>query len=304
MKPISLIPQKTKIDFMGKKWIAFSLSIILTIVTLASLGINGLNFGIDFTGGIVIEARTEKPADLSKIREVLNSAELGEIALQKFGSDLDLMIRIGYQKGGQKEQEKAVAKVKEIIGNNFDLQIEYRKVDYVGPQVGKELVTAGALSIILAFIGIMIYIWFRFEWQYGVGGILALIHDAMLTIGLFTIFQIEFNLTSVAAILTIIGYSINDSVVIYDRIRENMRKFKKMPMDELINLSTNETLSRTIMTAGTTLLASLALVIFGGEVIKGFSIAMLFGVIAGTYSSIYISAPILIFFNLRNDNNK
>lgn len=296
--PLKLIPEKTTINFMKQKWAAFALSIILIMVSFTVVMVNGLNFGIDFTGGIVVELRTEEKVDLGNLRSLLNNADIGEVALQNFGSENDIMVRLGSQGNGD-EQMKTVETVKTIISDNIATQVDYRKVDFVGPQVGRELIEAGALSLILAFAAIMIYIWLRFEWQFGIGAIAALIHDTILTIGLFGFTQIEFNLTSIAAILTIIGYSINDSVVIYDRIRENLRKYKKMALEDLLNTSINDTLSRTIITGGTTIIAIAALVWLGGSVIKGFSITVLFGIIVGTYSSIYISAPLLIFMNIR-----
>lgn len=304
MKPFRLIPANTSINFLGKKWIAFVLSIGLILATAAILLLQGLNFGIDFTGGIVIEIRTSEPVDLATIRTVLANASLGEVALQKFGTENDIMIRLGQQSGDTNARMQAVAEVKTLLSNNLPTEIDYRKVDFVGPQVGRELIQAGALSLGLAFAAIMLYIWFRFEWQFGIGAIAALLHDVVLTLGLFSFLKLEFNLTSIAAILTIIGYSINDSVVIYDRIRENLRKYKKKPLEEVLNQSINDTLSRTILTAGTTIAALGALVILGGHVIYGFSLAVLFGVIIGTYSSIYIAAPLLIFMQLRREGEQ
>ena len=303
MFPLRIMPEKTAIDFMGIKWLAFGLSLALTIATIVLLLTRGLNFGIDFTGGIVIEVRSTEAVDLAIIRGPLNSAGLGEVSLQNFGTNNDILVRLGTKDTDATERMKAVEKVKTILSEKLGSNLDYRKVDFVGPQVGEELIKAGFLSLFLAFAAMMAYIWVRFEWQFGVGGIIAIFHDAVMTIGFFSLTGIEFNLTSVAAILTIIGYSINDSVVIYDRIRENLRKYKKMPISELINVSVNETLSRTILTAGTTVVALASLVLLGGDVIKGFSVSVLFGIVFGTYSSIYISAPVLIFMNLRPDNN-
>lgn len=272
------------------------LAILGTIILVLT---NGLNFGIDFSGGIVIEAKLPASADLSSIRSDLDGLNLGEIALQSFGSERDIMIRLQKQEGNQAEQMKAVDKVKNALEKIVEGTVDYRKVDFVGPQVGSELLQGSILAMLLSFVGIMVYLWFRFEWQFGLGAILALIHDAAVTVGFFAVTGLEFNLTSVASILTIIGYSVNDSVVIYDRIRENLRKYKKMPLDELINLSLNATLSRTILTVSTTVVALLALVFAGGNVLYGFSLSMLFGIVIGTYSSIYISAPILIYMNIR-----
>jgi preprotein translocase SecF subunit len=207
------------------------------------------------------------------------------------------MIRIQTKKDEQ--QAVVVARVKEIISETIDGTVDYRKIDFVGPTVGDELVTAGITATLLAFAAIMAYVWFRFEWQFGVGAILALLHDSIMMVGFFAVTQFEFSLTALAAILTIVGYSINDSVVIYDRIRENMRKYKKMSMEDLLNLSINDTISRTILTVCTTLIAALCLALFGGEVLKGFSWSLVFGLVVGTYSSIYIAAPTLIYLNLR-----
>ncbi len=301
MKKLSIVPAQTNINFIKQKFLAFGLSILLIILSGFFLSSKGLNFGIDFTGGIVVELRTENEIELGNLRKSLNVLDLGEISLQTIGSNNDLMIRVQKQEGGNDEQMAAVNVIKENLAKNFDEKIDYRKVDFVGPQVGHELIQSGALALILSFVAIMIYIWIRFEWQFGLGAIAALIHDSIITLGLFSFLQLEFNLTSIAAILTIIGYSINDSVVIFDRIRESLRKYKKKSIEEVLNRSINDTLSRTIITAGTTIAALVALVWLGGAVVKGFSIAVLFGVIIGTYSSIYIAAPILIFMDIRGE---
>ncbi|MBY0356032.1 MAG: protein translocase subunit SecF [Rickettsiales bacterium] len=296
--PIRMIPDKTNIQFMRWRWVWFSLSIALTVATLALLFTRGLTLGIDFSGGILMDIRTQQAIeDLTPLRQAMDAGKFGEVSLQTFGDTQELLIRITAD--AKADQAAIVEKVKGIIAEKLGENVEFRQIDYVGPTVGQELIRGGTIATLLTFVGIMLYVWFRFEWQFGMGGIIALLHDAVLTIGFFVVTGFDFSLTSVAAIMTIVGYSINDSVVIYDRIRENMRKYKKMPMDELINLSINETLSRTVMTAGTTLLAALSLALFGGEVLKGFAWAMFFGVMAGTYSSIYISAPILIFFPVR-----
>lgn len=301
MFPIRLIPSATAINFMRQKWLAFGISMLLTLLSIGLMATKGFNYGIDFSGGVVIEMRTETKLELSKVRDVFaNSDELGEVSLQHFGSENDIMIRFQPKLQAGESQQQAIDKVKSLLTTTLGEKIEYRKVDYVGPQVGKELKTDAAIALALAVVGIMIYIWVRFEWQYGVGAILALTHDAVLTLGIFSLFGLEFNLTSIAAILTILGYSINDSVVIYDRIRECLRKYKKMEMADLINLSVNQTLSRTILTASTTLVAIVALIVWGGPVIRDFSLAIFLGIIIGTYSSIYISAPVLIFMNLRS----
>ena len=299
--PLRLVPDKTNIDFMGKRWLGFIASGLLTIASLAvAAGMGGgLNWGIDFTGGLLFEVRTSAPADLAKMRTALADKELGEVSLQNFGDDRTVLIRIQvHEEGKQQEIQK---KVKDMLATGYGQGIEYRKQDYVGPTVGRELVHAGILATVLAFASIMVYVWFRFEWQFGFGAILALTHDVIMMVGFFAFTGFEFGLTAVAAVLTIIGYSINDSVVIYDRIRENMRKYKKMPMMQLLNHSINETISRTVLTAATTLIAALALAFFGGEALRGFSLSLAFGIVVGTYSSIYISAPILVYLNIRRD---
>jgi preprotein translocase subunit SecF len=212
------------------------------------------------------------------------------------------MIRVSPQ--NEQDQTEVATKIKQVLDSNFPNQFEYRKTDFVGPQVGSELIKKGFMALTMSFILMMFYIWIRFDWQFGIGGVLALIHDAILTIGFFSITQLEFDLTSVAAILTIIGYSINDSVVIYDRIREYMRKYKKKEIDEILNLSINSTLSRTVLTGGSTLVALVALIFLGGEVLRSFSVSVFFGIIVGTYSSIYISAPVLLYMNIDRSGNK
>jgi preprotein translocase subunit SecF len=299
--PLKLFPAKTNIDFIGLRFVTFFVSMFFIIATIVLLATRGLNFGIDFTGGILIEAKFEQTVELPRMRDLLQKAELGEISLQTFGGENNILIRLGQSSTDEGERAIAVNKVKSILAENFSGGIDYRKVDYVGPKVGDELIKDGGIALLLTFGAIMLYIWVRFEWQFGVGAILALVHDTVATLGFFSITQLEFNLTSIAALLTIIGYSINDSVVIFDRIRENFRKFKKMPLPEIINLSTNETMSRTIMTASTTLVALVALVLVGGDVIRSFSLAALFGIAIGTYSSIYVASPVLIYMKLRDD---
>jgi len=294
---LRLFPTRPNFDFMGKRWLGFGFSIIATIASLVLVFHKDLNMGIDFTGGILMEVHSGEPVDLHALRETLGGQGFGEISLQNIGGPNDVMIRIQVSKDA--DQAKTVEKVKGLIAQVLTTGVDYRKIDYVGPTVGEELIMNGILAVLFSFLSIMVYVWFRFEWQYGLGAVLALIHDAILVLGFFAVTKFEFGLTAIAAILTIVGYSINDSVVIYDRIRENMRRYKKMPVFELLNVSINETLSRTILTASTTLLAALALALFGGEVIHGFSWAMVFGVIMGTYSSIFISAPLLIYLNIR-----
>jgi preprotein translocase subunit SecF len=295
MRGFQFFPAKPNIDFMGFRFIGFVLSAVLTVLAIVLVMTKGLNFGIDFRGGILIEIRTQGPADLADLRAKVGKLDLGQVDLQGFGTPTDVLIQVQEQAGGEVAQQRAVEKVRQALGPN----IQYRRVEFVGPKVGSELIRDGMIATVLTLASIMAYIWFRFEWQFGVCGVLTLLHDVITTIGMFALLQYEFNLTTVAAVLTIAGYSLNDTVVVYDRIRENIRKFKKMPFLELLNRSVNETLSRTIMTSMTTMLALLALYFFGGEVISGFSFAMIWGVIVGTYSTFIISTPLLLYLNVR-----
>ncbi len=285
----------SKIDFMRPHKLAIAASVVCIILSIGLVVFKGLNFGIDFSGGILMEIRGEK-LDSETLRNTL-SGKIKDIQIQNIGAQ-DFLIRVAKNSEEKSSQQESIQKIQQIIGQNF-ANIEYRKVDYVGPQVGSELIGKGIMALLLSFLFIMIYIWVRFDWQFGLGGIFALVHDAFITLGFYAATGLEFNLTSIAAILTIIGYSINDSVVIYDRIRENLRKSKKQDLATLINSSINSTLSRTLLTSGATLLSLLALVLFGGEVLKSFSQAAFFGILVGTYSSIYISAPILLYFDPR-----
>jgi len=278
--------------------IALAFSVISIVISIAIVLTKGLNYGIDFAGGVLIEARIEDKFEISQLRQKLSS-QIEDIHIQESGTH-DILIRVSKTNG---EQSQIIKKIQDTLNQNYQ-QIEYRKIDFVGPQVGSELIMKGSLALFLSFFFIMIYIWIRFDWQFGIGGIFALIHDAILTLGFFAITGLEFNLTSIASILTIIGYSINDSVVIYDRIRENLKLNPKIDLINLINSSTNSTLSRTILTASTTLISLLALILFGGEALFSFSMATFFGIAIGTYSSIYISAPILLYFDPRNKDKK
>ncbi|MDE0796955.1 MAG: protein translocase subunit SecF [Alphaproteobacteria bacterium] len=295
MRLISLVPTNTKINFLKFRKIAAVFSLLLCVASAGIFSAKGLNFGIDFRGGILIEIRTQGPADISKLRGTLSGLGLGEVQLQEFGQASDVLIRIERQAGGEKAQLVAVEIAKKALGN----EVNYRRTEFVGPKVGGELIEAGVTAVLLALGAMLVYIWFRFEWQFGVGAVVALLHDVLLTIGIFALLGLEFNLSTVAAILTIAGYSINDTVVVYDRVRENLRKYKQMPLAELLNVSINSTLSRTLLTSVTTLLALSALYFFGGEVLAGFSFAMIWGVIVGTYSSIFIAVPLLVYMKLR-----
>src|SRR5215469_1574157 len=291
LRPLIVIKRIPNIDFMGLHKIGFALSIFLTVASVVLFLTVGLNYGIDFSGGVLVEARTQGPAELGAMRAKLDGLGIGQVSLQGFGSPDDVLIRVPRQPGDDKAQMKAVDAVRQGLGSS----VEIRRVEVVGPKVGSELIAAGVKATILALLAIAAYVWFRFEWPFGVGAMLSTIHDSVTTVGLFALLQLEFNLTTLAAILTIAGYSINDTVVIYDRVRETMRKHKTMDFRTLINKSLNETLSRTILTVSTTALAVLALLFFGGEVLRGFSIAMLWGIVIGTYSSLFIAAPLLYY---------
>ena len=295
MRPMNLIRPGTSIRFMERRWLAYAASALLILVSVVAFAVQGLNFGIDFTGGTLIEIRTEQPADTAQMRNTLSDLGLGAVSLQEFGSPNDILIRLQQQEGDEQAQAAAVEMAKEALGPG----IEYRRVEYVGPQVGAELIQSGFMAVGLALLAILIYVSFRFEWQFGVGAVIALVHDITATVGVFALTQIEFNLSTVAAVLTIIGYSINDTVVVFDRVRENLRRYKSLPTIEILDRSINETLSRTLLTSLTTLLALLALYILGGEVIRGFTFAMIWGVVVGTYSSVWIAVPVLLHMGLR-----
>lgn len=295
--PIRMIPVKTNFNFVKYKGVAFVFSLAISIMVLVSLFTHGVKLGIDFSGGIVMEVRAAHDITVETFRETLSKYGYDGAEIQEFGKEHDVIIRL--QPKDAENQVAEVKKIQEAITQELGEGIEFRKVDYVGPKVGKELVANGLKALIVAIIGMLIYIWVRFDWQFGIGAVLSLAHDAIITLGFFVVTGFDFDHTSIAAILTIIGYSINDTVVIYDRIRENLRKHKDKPLKELINLSINETLSRTVMTVLTTLLVCLALVLVGGEVLRGFSMALFFGIAFGTYSSIYVAAPILLHTGLK-----
>ncbi len=294
LRGLKLVPSDTKIPFMSWRRYAVPASLALALLSVIVAFVPGLNFGIDFRGGILIEVRTQGPADLGQMRASLGDLDLGEVALQEFGQDTDVLIRIERQPGDSEAQNAAVQKVRSTLGEGVD----YRRVEFVGPKVSGELIEAGAIALVLAVVLMLVYIWFRFEWHFGLGAVIALIHDVLLSIGFFGVTQLEFNLSTIAALLTIVGYSINDTVVVYDRVRENLRKYKSTPLIDVLNRAINDTLSRTTMTSLTTLLALLALFLFGGEVIRGFVSAMIWGVLIGTYSSIFIAAPMLMTLGL------
>jgi len=292
---LQIIPYDTNYNFVAKKNIIFAALIAIAVVCLGSVFFHGFNYGIDFKGGLSLEIRTKEAADIGKLRSDLSDVVKGEVILQEFGSPDDILIRVERQPGGEKEQLAALSKIKEKLGTS----VEYRRVETVGPKVSEDLIRNGIYAIIWSLIAMLIYVWFRFEWQFGVCSVITLTHDVIIVLGLFSLFQLEFNETAIIAVLITVTYSINDTVVIYDRIRENLRKFKKMSLDELINRSINETLSRTILTSTTTLLSLLGLYFFGGPVIAAFSLPIIAGITAGTISSITVSAPLLLHLRLR-----
>jgi preprotein translocase SecF subunit len=293
----SFVPPDTRIGFVRLRTISWIVSALLTVVPLWLVWTLGLNYGIDFQGGTLMEIQTrESVANLGDIRAKINALGLGEVQIQEFGAPNDVLIRIAAQPSEQAQQD-SIAKVKQALGDG----VEYRRVEVVGPTVSSELIAGGTLAVVVAMAAILMYIWFRFEWQLGVAAIASLIHDVTGTVGLYAALQLEFNLSSIAAILTIIGYSLNDKVVIFDRIRENLRKYKKMPLVELLDLSINETLSRTTLTHVTTFLAMLPFLIVGGEAIYGFSLAMVWGIVIGAYSSIFVAAPLQLILGMKRD---
>ena len=301
MKPIKLIKLDTSINFLSKTKLFVSLSLIFIIASIFLLFSRGLNFGIDFNGGTLIEVqKISGNAEVSEMRARLGQLDVGNIQLQEFGKKTDLLIRVEQSSDEEGAQQAIISKISEVV----EVDYEIRRIEVVGPKVSSELIKKGIIAVITAVISVLIYIWFRFEWQFGIGAIFALVHDIIITIGVFSLLQLEFNLSIIAALLTIVGYSLNDTVVIYDRIREELRKYKKMPIMELINQALNLTLSRTLMTSITTLLALISLYSLGGEVIKGFTFAMIWGVLIGTYSSIFIASPILIGLNIKRDWSK
>ena len=296
---LRLISDNTSVKFIRLKLVSFSISAILSLASILAVIFIGLNLGIDFKGGILLEVRTSSNISIAKIRNEISNLNIGEISIQEFGQDSDYLIRVERQEGSDNAQQIAVEAIKASLNKAFSKDIEYRRLEYVGPTVSKDLVKDGVMAIIFAIIAMLAYIWFRFELPFALGAIVALLHDITLTMGLFAILGLEFNLATVAAILLIIGYSMNDTVVVYDRIRENLRKFKKMNLNDLLDKSINETLSRTINTTVTTILALGALYLFGGQIIADFAFAMLWGIVVGTYSSIFIASTILVYVNVR-----
>jgi preprotein translocase subunit SecF len=293
---LRIVPDDTKFDFMRFRRISFPISAVLSIIAILLYFFHGLNFGIDFVGGTLIEVQSKSgSADLAKMRAALSGLGLGEVQLQEFGGPTDVLIRVAQQPGGEQAQQAAIGKVREALGD----EVDYRRVEVVGPRVSSELLAMSTIGLGLAIFAILIYLWFRFEWQFSLGAMIANVHDLVLTIGYMSLTQIDFDLSSIAALLTILGYSLNDTVVIYDRIREMLRRYKRMSMPDLLNISVNSTLSRSIITHVTVTLALLALLLFGGHAIHSFVATMIFGVVlVGTYTSVFIAAPILIYLGV------
>ena len=309
---LKLVPTETKIDFFKRGYLTIGLSAVLAVLSVVAFLAMGLNYGIDFKGGSVIRTATPAPVDVSVYRDVLGGLGLGDFTVTEIvdpGAALTdttrnaVMVRIEQQSDNPETQNDMIAAVKSALSSEID-GIVFLQTDSVGAKVSGELVVAGIEAVVLAVLAVLFYIWLRFEWQFSLGAVTALVHDVVLTIGVFSVFQIEFNLSIIAAILTIVGYSLNDTVVVFDRVRENLRRFKAKPLQELLNMSINETLSRTVMTSVTTLLALIALYVLGGDVIRGFTFAMIWGVIVGTYSSVFIASPILLRLGVKRDWDK
>lgn len=291
MARLTIIPDNTNIDFVGQRYIAFAIDGLLVFATILSLYFQGLNLGIDFTGGVVIEASSANTIDVGALREKLAGLGFGEVAIQNFGTDKSVLIRVQPSKQVVGQEMAVANKIKEALGTGFTIG----RQEAVGPKVSGELFQTGIIATTLAIFMIAAYVWFRFEWQFGIAGMLATGHDVLVAVGMYSFFQFDFNLTSIAALLLLAGYSINDTVVVFDRIRENRRKFRQMPLADLINLSTNQTLSRTFLTSFTTALSVVPLILFGGEALFGFGATILWGIVIGTYSSVFVAGCLLLF---------
>jgi preprotein translocase subunit SecF len=293
---MELFKKKTHLDFMGKRRLALTLSTALNLLALAFLIFRGLNFGLDFTGGMLLEVGYEKPVELSEVREALAKTGYEDAVVQHFGTTREVLIRLAPREG--QNSEKISNEILSSLQAGSDISVNLRRVEFVGPQVGEDVSVDGWLAMLYAVIGILIYVTFRFEYRFATGAVVALIHDVLVILGVFSVFWLEFDLTVLAAVLAVIGYSLNDTVVIADRIRENFYKLRKVATVEVMNVSLNETLSRTIMTGVTTLMVLVVFYIFGGEAIHGFSLTLIIGVIVGTYSSVYIASPIALLLGL------
>lgn len=290
--PLQFVPANTRINFVKQRYWAFAVTLLLFLITLGSLAVQGLNYGIDFKGGIVIEAKSSSAIDASQVRDQLATLSLGDMEIQQFGNTGDtVLIRIQRQDGDDAYQQQVATNVRNTLGENYEI----RRVEVVGPRVGEELLHAGLLATLFAVVAISLYVAFRFEWQFGVCALIATFHDVLVTLGLFSVFKLDFNLTAIAALLTLAGYSINDTVVVFDRIRENLRRQKTGDLKQVINDAVNQTLSRTLMTAGITFMALIPLVLFGGPTLLNFSLALTFGVLLGTFSSIYVASAFLLY---------
>jgi preprotein translocase subunit SecF len=307
---LRLVPEKTNIDFFKIQWVTFGTSIAAMVLSLVLIFTMGLNFGIDFRGGTTIRTESSTPVDVGAYREALQTQDLGDVSITEvfdpsFGPDKHVaMVRLSAREGDESVTAETITQVEAAL-TKVDPSITFPAVESVGPKVSEELITSALLAVLAGAVGILFYVWVRFEWQFAVGTVAALIHDVLVTVGIFALFQIKFDLTIVAALLTILGYSVNDTVVIFDRLRENLAKYKQMPLREMMNLTANETLSRTIMTASTTLISLVVLLIFGGDVIRGFVFAMLLGVILGTYSTLYMAKNIVLMLGVdRGDTPK
>jgi preprotein translocase subunit SecF len=289
------------IDFMGRRQLASWVSIGALVICLLSIVFRGFDFGLDFTGGTVIELGYAQPIELSAVRAALETEGFGSATIQYFGSRTDVLIRLAPQ-AGEEASAQLSDRVFAALNRAAEGQVELRRVEFVGPQVGEELREQGGLAVLFALIGILIYVALRFEWRFAVGSVVALIHDVLFTVGVFSLLQIQFDLTVLAAVLAVIGYSLNDTIVIFDRVRENFRRIRKGTVIGIINSSINETLSRTIVTSGTTLLVLVALYVLGGETISGFALALIIGILVGTYSTIYVATAIVVWLGLSRDD--
>lgn len=320
---IRFVPTEASFNFIRLRWLAFILSSLLMLGSVGAFFGIGLNFGIDFRGGTLIEVQTEGPADIGRIRSTLEGVGLSAVNVQGFGAEDEVLITVGTMEPEEVRQlapppgetawpddldaERAQQGVRQVVQAALSEAfpgIEYRRLEVVGPQVSGELVVAGTTAVIAALFLMLVYIWFRFEWQYSVGAVLALVHDVVATIGFFAVTQLEFNLSTIAALLTIVGYSMNDTVVVYDRIREELRRYKTMALPEVLNKAINQTLSRTMLTSGTTLVALIAMALIGGAALQGFSVALIWGIAIGTYSSVFVAAPLLLLTGVKRTSDE
>ena len=307
---LRLVPEKTNINFFAIQWATFGTSIFAMVASLVLIFTMGLNFGIDFRGGTTIRTESTIPVDIAAYRDALSGVDAGDVSITEvfdpsFREDQHVaMVRLSAREGEESVTPEVIAEVEAAL-QKIDPAITFPSVESVGPKVSQELITSALLAVLAGALGILAYVWVRFEWQFAVGTVAALVHDVLVTVGIFALFQIKFDLTIVAALLTILGYSVNDTVVIFDRLRENLAKYKQMPLRDMMNLTANETLSRTIMTASTTFISLLVLFIFGGDVIRGFVFAMLLGVVLGTYSTLYMAKNIVLMLGIdRSDKPK